>query len=62
VESPSLSRIFGPFTEVIKSELKSLCSFRVIHVKREVNFDAYVLAKASVFHVRDSIWLKETPP
>lgn len=58
-EFPSLSRI-RHFTEGIKSELKSLRSFSVIHVKREINSTAHVLAKAAVLHVRDTIWLEET--
>jgi hypothetical protein len=51
---PSLSRI-GHFTDDIRSELHSLRSFRVVHVKREANYAAHVLAKTVVFHVRDSI-------
>jgi hypothetical protein len=58
---PSLSKI-GHFTNDIRSVLYSLKSFRVIHVKREANSAAHVLAKAAVFYVRDSIWLEETPP
>jgi hypothetical protein len=58
---PSLSKI-GHFTDDIRSVLYSLRSFRVIHVKREANFVAHMLAKAAVFYVSDSIWLEETPP
>lgn len=50
-EFPSLSRI-RHFIEGIKSELKSLRPFSVIHVKRETNFAAHVLAKATVLYVR----------
>jgi ribonuclease HI len=52
----------GHFTDDIRSVLHSLRSFRIIHVKREANSAAHVLAKTAVFYVRDSIWLEETPP
>ncbi|XP_062147888.1 uncharacterized protein LOC133856866 [Alnus glutinosa] len=58
---PSLSKI-GHFTDDIRLIRHSLRFFRVIHVKREAISAAYVLTKATVFFVRDSIWLEETPP
>jgi hypothetical protein len=46
----------------IRSEIHSLKSFSVVHVKRKANSVTHVLAKKAVFYVRDSIWSEETPP
>jgi len=57
----TLSR-YGHFIDCIKVELSSLRSYKVVHVLREANCAAHLLAKAAVTQVIDSIWLKENPP
>jgi len=61
-DSPSLNG-YMHFIEGIKKDLCLFRSFRVVHVRREANLTAHVLARAAVTHVIEySIWLKEISP
>lgn len=57
---PFLSR-FGHFIDSINRELSSFRSTKFVHVPRELNSAAHVLAKEASLHCLDHVWLEETP-
>jgi hypothetical protein len=50
---------YGHFMEDIRSNLGSLRSFNVVHVKMEANLAAHGLACEATTRVVDTTWLKE---
>jgi ribonuclease HI len=53
---------YGHILDGIKSGLQSFRSANIVHVKREANSAAHRLARATITHVVDSIWMEEIPP
>jgi hypothetical protein len=53
---------YGQFIECIQRELCGLENARLMHVMKDANNVAHMLAKLAITHVTMSTWLENVPP